>query len=64
MHIGPTELVIVLVIVILLFGIGRVSKLGGELGGAVANFRRGMQEGAKAQPGSEGRKPETEEVKS
>jgi len=42
---GPTELLIILVIVVLLFGVGRVSKIGGELGQAVANFRRGMQDG-------------------
>ena len=32
----------------LLFGVGRVSRIGGELGSAVANFRKGLQEGAKA----------------
>lgn len=42
---GPTELIIILIIVVLLFGVGRVSKIGGELGQAVANFRRGMQDG-------------------
>lgn len=47
MHLGPTELLIILVIVILLFGVGRVSKIGGELGSAVANFRKGLEEGAK-----------------
>lgn len=46
-NLGPTELIIILVIVIVLFGVGRVSKIGGELGSAVANFRKGMQEGAK-----------------
>jgi sec-independent protein translocase protein TatA len=44
---GPTELLIILVIVILLFGVGRVSKIGGELGSAVANFRKGLQDGGK-----------------
>ena len=44
---GPTELIIILVIVVLLFGVGRVSRIGGELGSAVANFRKGLQEGAK-----------------
>lgn len=44
---GGIELIIILVIVLLLFGVGRVSKIGGELGSAVANFRRGLQEGAK-----------------
>jgi sec-independent protein translocase protein TatA len=44
---GGGELIIVLIIVVLLFGVGRVSRIGGELGSAVANFRKGLQEGAK-----------------
>ncbi|PJF44348.1 MAG: twin-arginine translocase TatA/TatE family subunit [Phototrophicales bacterium] len=40
---GPTELIIILVIVILLFGVGRVSRLGGELGSAIREFRKGLQ---------------------
>ena len=47
MSLGPTELVIILVIVLLLFGVGRVSRIGGELGSAVANFRKGLDQGAK-----------------
>jgi sec-independent protein translocase protein TatA len=42
MSLGPTELLIILAIVLLLFGVGRVSRVGGELGSAVANFRRGL----------------------
>jgi len=44
---GPPELLIILVIVLLLFGVGRVSKIGGEMGSAVANFRKGMADGTK-----------------
>ncbi|MCY4145697.1 MAG: twin-arginine translocase TatA/TatE family subunit [Chloroflexi bacterium] len=47
---GPTELIVILVIVVLLFGVGRVSRIGGELGSAVANFRKGLQEGARSNP--------------
>lgn len=47
MQLGPTELIIILVIVLLLFGVGRVSRIGGELGSAVANFRRGLDDGSK-----------------
>ncbi len=43
MSLGPTELLIILVIVLLLFGVGRVSRIGGELGHAVANFRKGLE---------------------
>ena len=46
-NLGGTELIIILVIVLLLFGVGRVSRIGGELGQAVSNFRRGMEEGVK-----------------
>jgi sec-independent protein translocase protein TatA len=41
-NIGPVELVIVLAIVLLLFGVGRVSKVGKELGTAISEFRRGI----------------------
>jgi sec-independent protein translocase protein TatA len=46
-NLGPTELIIILIIVLLLFGVGRVSRIGGELGSAVANFRKGLDEGGK-----------------
>lgn len=47
MQLGPTELIIILVIVLLLFGVGRVSRIGGELGSAVANFRKGLDDNSK-----------------
>ena len=48
---GPTELFLILIIIIVLFGVGRVGKIGGELGTAIANFRRGLESGSKpAQP--------------
>jgi sec-independent protein translocase protein TatA len=43
-HIGVPELLIVLVIIILLFGAGRIGKIAGELGGAVRSLRKGMKE--------------------
>ncbi len=43
-HLGSTELIIVLVIVILLFGVGRIGKIAGELGGGIKAFREGMGE--------------------
>lgn len=47
MSLGPTELIIILVIVLVLFGVGRISRIGGELGSAVSNFRRGLEDGQK-----------------
>jgi sec-independent protein translocase protein TatA len=41
--IGPTELIIILIIVILLFGVGRISKIAGELGSAIKNFRESVK---------------------
>jgi len=37
--IGPTELIIILVIVILVFGPGRLAKLMGELGSGIRSFK-------------------------
>lgn len=41
--IGVPELIIVLVIVILIFGVGRVASVGKELGGAIRGFREGLK---------------------
>ena len=41
-HLGTTELIIVMVIVILLFGVGRIGKIAGELGSSVREFRDGL----------------------
>ena len=46
MRFGPVELLIILTIVMVLFGAGRISRLGSELGSAVTNFRKGLSEGA------------------
>ncbi len=42
---GSTELIIILVIVLLIFGVGRISKLGSEMGKGISAFRDGMKEG-------------------
>lgn len=43
-RLGTTELIIILVIVILLFGVGRISKIAGELGGGIKAFRKSVKE--------------------
>ena len=45
MGLGPWELGIILIIVIIVFGVGRISKLGSELGKSVSAFRQGIREG-------------------
>jgi sec-independent protein translocase protein TatA len=39
---GPTELIIILVIIILLFGVGRIGKIAGEMGKGISEFRKGL----------------------
>jgi sec-independent protein translocase protein TatA len=41
-QIGFTEIIIVLVIVLILFGPERISKLGGELGKGIKSFKDGL----------------------
>ena len=45
---GLPELLLILGIVLLLFGVGRVGKIGGELGNAIRQFREGLS-GSKAE---------------
>ena len=40
---GATELIIIAVIVILFFGVGRISKISGEAGSAIRKFKDGLQ---------------------
>ncbi len=42
-QLGPWELIIILVIVVLLFGVGRLSKIGRELGEGIREFRKGLE---------------------
>lgn len=56
MGIGVTELLIILAIVLLLFGTKKLRNIGGDLGGAIKNFRTSMKEG-------EGEKSENESEK-
>lgn len=42
MRLGPAELIIILVIVIILFGPGRLGKVLGELGKGLRSFKEGL----------------------
>ena len=44
MDIGPVELMIVLLIVVLIFGPGRLVQLGKELGRGLHEFRKGIED--------------------
>jgi len=41
---GIPELLIILLIVILLFGVGRLGKIGAELGKGIRNFRQAVSD--------------------
>lgn len=43
-NLGGWEWVIILVIVLLVFGVGRIGRLGEELGKGVRAFRQGVRE--------------------
>jgi len=42
-NVGPLEIIIVFLIVILLFGVGRISKVSKELGSGIRAFKEGLQ---------------------
>ncbi len=42
---GPVELGIILLIIIVLFGVGRLGRIGSDLGTAIREFRKGLQGG-------------------
>ena len=43
-RIGPTELIIILVVVMIIFGVGRLPEVGGALGKAIREFRSSQSE--------------------
>jgi sec-independent protein translocase protein TatA len=41
-RLGPFEIIAILVVVLLLFGPGRIGKIAGEIGQGIRNFRDGL----------------------
>ena len=48
-RIGPMELIIILFIVLIIFGVGRLTDIGGALGRSIKEFRKATTED---EPGS------------
>jgi len=51
-RIGPLELVLVLLIVVIVFGVGRLPEVGSALGRGIRDFKKGLQsneQGTKAE---------------
>ena len=42
MNFGTPELILIIVIIVLLFGVGRISKISGEIGSSIKSFREGI----------------------
>ncbi len=45
---GGWEWIIILVVVLLVFGVGRISRIGGELGQGIKEFRKGIRDGTES----------------
>jgi sec-independent protein translocase protein TatA len=41
-RIGPTELIIILVIILVIFGAGKLPEIGGAIGKGIRSFRRSV----------------------
>jgi sec-independent protein translocase protein TatA len=56
---GPSELVVILLLVVLIFGATKIPQLGRGLGEGISNFKRGLREGNEpsAEPPPPARKP-------
>lgn len=44
MNLGPTEIIVLAVLVIVLFGAKKLPELGSSVGKTITNFRKGMAE--------------------
>jgi sec-independent protein translocase protein TatA len=49
-HLGVPELLIIFAIIILLFGVGRIGRVAGELGKGIKSFKDGLQGVKHAEP--------------
>lgn len=55
-RLGAPELLILLTIILLLFGVGRIGKIASEMGRGIREFRRGLSDEEKTEE-----KPKTQE---
>ena len=62
MNLGPTELIIILVIVVVLFGVGRIGRIAGELGSGIRAFREGLQGETKPEPKQDDKADDSDEI--
>jgi len=61
--VGPVELILILLIVVIIFGVGKLPEIGGALGKSIREFKRST-EGLEEEPGTEkAKEPESAEKK-
>jgi len=60
---GPTEIIIVLVIVLIVFGAGKLPEIGGALGKGIRSFKKATEEEEEPDLLDEPDKEETDEGK-
>ncbi len=60
---GPMELVLILLIVIIIFGVGRLPEVGSAVGKTLRGFREAIQDEGEESKKAE-KKPEEKETKS
>ena len=58
-RLGPFELIIVLVIVVIIFGVGRLPEIGGAVGKAIREFRDATDTPDKTEATTEAKEEET-----
>ncbi len=56
---GPMELVLILLIVLVVFGASRLPQLGKGLGEGIRNFKRGVSDGETGSPAGTDRRDDT-----
>jgi len=61
-NLGPTELIIILVIVIIIFGVGKLPEIGGALGKGIREFKTASKTGDGEGEDDESAEPEAEEA--
>lgn len=58
---GPTELILILVIVVIFFGVGRLPEVFGGLGKGIREFRRAAKDGEEEEDSEQADAPPAEE---
>ena len=58
LRLGPFELIIILVIVVIIFGVGRLPEIGGAVGKAIREFRTSTDDPGKEKTAAEAGKTE------